>query len=110
MTEKLNSIIDAKIIDLTGLKGIVQDLEQESSQPEFWEDQDNAQVILGKLNQAKSMIERVDNWIAGKDDVLTYLELYDIDNDGKHFHSFTKVFISLTLLNLSMSRIAFSRG
>lgn len=93
----VNSILATKLIDLNALKGVVKDLEEESSQESFWEDQDRAQSVLGELNRARDMVNRVEEWIRGKEDVSTYLELYDLENDGECANCFPITSLSHSL-------------
>ncbi len=93
----VNSILATKLIDLNALKGVVKDLEEESSQESFWVDQERAQSVLGELNRARDMVNRVEEWIRGKEDVSTYLELYDLENDGKCANCFPVTSLSQLL-------------
>eukprot|EP01035_Chromulina_nebulosa_P017219 gene17219-22742_t len=54
-------------------------MEAESTQPNFWDDLDRAQSMLGELNRVKALISRAENWKVNCDDVNTLLELA-IDN------------------------------
>lgn len=63
------------VIDYAALVQQVKDLEQESAQPEFWDDQSKAQATLAELNKVKGMVERVDKWKRNCEDAEMLLEL-----------------------------------
>lgn len=69
------------IFDLPALDAKIQDLEQISAQPEFWEDQTSAQQTLQELNDLKAHIEQLDGWKANIEDTSAILELLEVEMD-----------------------------
>lgn len=64
--------------DSLGYKHLViaaKDLEMTSMQPEFWDDQSNAQAVLTELNNKKSLISKINDWIVQSDDIAAILEM-----------------------------------
>jgi peptide chain release factor 2 len=59
----------------------IQDLEQIAAQPEFWEDQSQAQSTLQELNEYKSHLESFDRWQTFLSDAKTALELLELESD-----------------------------
>ncbi|MEL6490384.1 MAG: peptide chain release factor 2 [Cyanobacteria bacterium J06621_3] len=68
-------------LDVPALNAKIQDLEQLSAQPDFWDDQDNAQRQLQELNDYKSNLSQVEGWKTGLDDSGAILELLDLEED-----------------------------
>ena len=56
-------------------------MEQIAAQPEFWNDQTNAQQTLQELNDLKSHIQQHDQWQASLEDTKAVLELLELDTD-----------------------------
>lgn len=69
------------IFDLPALDAKIQDLEQISAQPEFWDDQTSAQQTLQELNDLKAHIEQLDGWNANIEDTSAILELLEAEMD-----------------------------
>ena len=59
----------------------IQDLEQLSAQPDFWDDQANAQKHLQELNDYKSNLEQVQGWETSLEDSQAILELLELEQD-----------------------------
>ena len=56
-------------------------MEQIAAQPEFWNDQTNAQQTLQELNDLKSHIQQHDQWQASLEDTKAVVELLELDTD-----------------------------
>ncbi|HEY9624880.1 MAG TPA: peptide chain release factor 2 [Crinalium sp.] len=68
-------------LDLPALNAKIQDLEQIAAQPQFWDDQANAQRILQELNDLKSHVEQLHRWQSSLDDAKAILELLELEAD-----------------------------
>eukprot|EP01036_Dinobryon_divergens_P033341 gene33341-43104_t len=75
MSQKIDSNLGKDVIDYKALVSSLKDMETESSQADFWEDQTNAQKLLSEMNRVKSLISRVDKWKTNIDDVSTLLDM-----------------------------------
>ena len=69
------------IFDVPALTAKIQDLEQVASQPNFWDDQTQAQTTLQELNDYKSHLEQFDRWRTDLEDAAATLELLDLEMD-----------------------------
>jgi peptide chain release factor 2 len=69
------------IFDIPALQAKIQDLEQIAAQPEFWDDQANAQKTLQELNDLKSHLEQFQQWRTHLDDAEAVLELLELEPD-----------------------------
>jgi peptide chain release factor 2 len=69
------------IFDLPALTAKIQDLEQLAAQPEFWNDQTNAQRTLQELNDLKSHIQQLERWRSSVEDTKAILELLELEMD-----------------------------
>jgi peptide chain release factor 2 len=56
-------------------------LEQIAAQPEFWGDQNLAQVTMQEMNEFKSHLEQFQQWQNGVEDAKTALELLEMESD-----------------------------
>jgi hypothetical protein len=74
-SEKLATILNKKIVDVPLLQNRIKDLETESGQPGFWENQERAQETLTELSRLKNLKERIEKWISCKEDTETLLDL-----------------------------------
>ena len=63
------------VIDINRLRQAVKDMEAESSQPQFWDNQDKAQELLSELNKVKGTVDRVDAWKTNSEDIEMLLDL-----------------------------------
>ncbi|NET49533.1 MAG: peptide chain release factor 2 [Merismopedia sp. SIO2A8] len=68
-------------LDIPALTARIQDLEQISAQPEFWDDQASAQRTLQELNDLKSHIEQFEGWHTQLGDAQAILELLELEPD-----------------------------
>jgi peptide chain release factor 2 len=65
----------AAAFKIVNLKGEVKDMEQESSQPKFWDDQTKAQSLMSEMNRIKALIDRVEKWTSNTEDVEMLLDM-----------------------------------
>jgi len=75
MKETINGNLSPEVLNYGALVETVRDLELESSQPNFWDDQKNAQDTLTEMNRLKDLIKRVDTWKENTEDVGTLIEM-----------------------------------
>lgn len=75
VSEMVSKNLNEDVINYKELVGKVQDLEQESAQPDFWENQTNAQKVMTEATRLKTLISRVDTWKLYCDDVSTLIEM-----------------------------------
>ena len=69
------------IFDVPALTAKIQDLEEQASQPEFWNHQDIAQKTLQELNDFKFHLEQLDRWRSRLEDARAVLELLELEVD-----------------------------
>jgi len=69
------------VFDVPALNARQQDLEQLASQPDFWDDQKQAQTKMRQLDEVKAQLEQLNRWQAAIDDGRATLELYDLEPD-----------------------------
>ncbi|MDY6940152.1 MAG: peptide chain release factor 2 [Cyanobacteriota bacterium] len=69
-------------LDLPALNAKIKDLEQIAAQPEFWEDQSNAQNTLQELNDLKSSVDRYRDWCGTLEDAKAVIELLEEESDA----------------------------
>ena len=79
--EKVKSYLSNDVLNYKELVGKVKDLEVESSQSGFWDDQSKAQGVLSRMNDLKSMISRIDKWQSACADVEALVEMASEDPD-----------------------------
>lgn len=72
---KIESNLNKDVLNVNNLRSSIKDMETESAQPGFWDDQDTAQGLLTELNRVKSMVARVDLWKSSTEDVGALLEM-----------------------------------
>ncbi len=69
------------IFDVPALNAKIDDLEQLSAQPDFWDDQAKAQKLLQELNDYKSNLSQVEGWGTQLGDAQAILELLELEQD-----------------------------
>ena len=69
------------IFDIPALQAKIQDLEQISAQPNFWDDRNQAQKILQELNDLKANLEQYHEWQNSLEDTKAVLELLELEVD-----------------------------
>ncbi len=68
---------------MPALKARQRDLEQLAAQPDFWNDQENAQSQMRKLDEVKAQLEKLLQWKQYIDDANASIELYDLEPDDQ---------------------------
>ena len=71
------------VFDVPALKARQRDLEQLAAQPDFWNDQQNAQKQMRRLDEVKAQLHQLDGWRSSIDDAKATLELYDLEPDDE---------------------------
>ena len=71
----------AGALDLDNLKTEIAKLEEQSAQPDFWNDVENSQKISQKIGEDKSIVQSYEKLRESYDDVMTMLELAQEEDD-----------------------------
>ncbi|MDJ0800540.1 MAG: peptide chain release factor 2 [Calothrix sp. MO_167.B12] len=79
LSERLGKTQD--YLDIPALQAKIQDLEQISAQPEFWEDRNQAQTTLQELNDLKAHLQQYHQWQSNLEDTKAVLELLELEVD-----------------------------
>ncbi|WP_188021276.1 peptide chain release factor 2 [Synechococcus sp. RS9907] len=79
LTDRLGNAQDC--LDVPALNARQQDLEQLAAQPDFWDDQQNAQKQMRRLDEVKAQLSQLAGWRAAVDDAQATLELYELEPD-----------------------------
>ena len=69
------------VFDVPALNAKQQDLEQLAAQPDFWNDQQNAQKQMRRLDEVKAQLQQLADWRSAIDDAKATLELYELEAD-----------------------------
>ncbi len=69
------------VFDVPALNARQRDLEQLAAQPDFWDDQQNAQKQMRRLDEVKAQLQQLASWRSSIDDAQATLELYDLEPD-----------------------------
>ena len=69
------------VFDVPALNAKQQDLEQLAAQPDFWNDQQNAQKQMRRLDEVKPQLQQLADWGSAIDDAKATLELYELEAD-----------------------------
>ena len=69
------------VFDIPQLKASLKELEQISSQPNFWDNQNTAKIILRKLDDIKDQLSQVKQWNQYIIDANASLELFSLEPD-----------------------------
>ncbi len=69
------------VFDVPALNARQQDLEQLAAQPDFWNDQQNAQKQMRRLDEVKAQLLQLTTWQGAVSDAQATLELYDLEPD-----------------------------
>jgi peptide chain release factor 2 len=67
------------VFDVPALNARQQDLEQLAAQPDFWNDQQNAQKQMRRLDEVKAQLQQLAEWRSAIDDAKATLELYELE-------------------------------
>ena len=79
---KIQSNLSKDVMDVGYLRESVRDMELESSQPGFWDDQEKAQSLLTEMNRVKALVDRVDGWKRNCEDIEALIEMAIDDEAG----------------------------
>jgi peptide chain release factor 2 len=69
------------VFDVPALKARQQDLEQLASQPDFWDDQKQAQAKMRQLDEVKAQLEQLAKWQGAVADAEATVEIYGLEPD-----------------------------
>ena len=78
---KVDANLSKDVMNVAMLKESIRDMEQESSQPGFWDSQEKAQDLLTEMNRVKALVERVEYWKSSCDDIELLLDMAAEDPD-----------------------------
>ncbi|HGY5548638.1 MAG TPA: peptide chain release factor 2 [Prochlorococcus sp.] len=81
LTDRLGQAQDC--LDVPALNASQQDLEQLAAQPDFWNNQQNAQKQMRQLDEVKAQLAELASWCGAVDDAQATLELYDLEPDDE---------------------------
>ncbi|MAH58575.1 MAG: peptide chain release factor 2 [Synechococcus sp. ARS1019] len=81
LTDRLGNAQDC--LDVPALKARQQDLEQLAAQPDFWDDQQNAQKQMRRLDEVKAQLQQLSDWHGAVDDAKATQELYELEPDDE---------------------------
>lgn len=70
------------LFDLAGKNEKIEELEELSGDPEFWNDIDNAQKILQQIKVLKNSVEKYNNLVSAYEDLITLIEIGIEENDS----------------------------
>ena len=70
------------VLDVAKLRAQVADLERQASDPELWNDPENAQKVTSKLSHTQGQIRRVEELRSRLDDAELLWELAESENDA----------------------------
>ncbi|WP_398320615.1 peptide chain release factor 2 [Vulcanococcus sp.] len=79
LTDRLGNAQDC--LDVPALKARQQDLEQLASQPDFWDDQKQAQAKMRQLDEVKAQLEQLAKWQGAVADAEATVEIYGLEPD-----------------------------
>ncbi|MBF2068037.1 MAG: peptide chain release factor 2 [Calothrix sp. C42_A2020_038] len=68
-------------LDIPALTAKIQDLEQVSAQPEFWNDQTKAQRTMQELDEVKAHLSQYQQWQRNLEDTKAVVELLELESD-----------------------------
>ncbi|MGX7092112.1 peptide chain release factor 2 [Hutsoniella sourekii] len=68
-------------LDLEGLEADIADYDHQMSQPGFWDDNEAAQVVIKKSNEAKQAYDSLNNLITQVEELAMAVELYELSQD-----------------------------
>ena len=71
----------AAALDLENLKAEITKLEEESAQPDFWNDSENSQKTLQRMGGLKAKVSQYEKLAENFDDVITMAELANEEDD-----------------------------
>jgi peptide chain release factor 2 len=71
-----------RVLDVDGLRGRIEKLEQEASDPQLWDDQARAQRVTSELSHAQGELRRVEELRGRLDDLPVLYELAAEETEG----------------------------
>ncbi|WP_320666495.1 peptide chain release factor 2 [Prochlorococcus sp. MIT 1307] len=84
LTDRLGNAQDC--LDVPALNARKKDLEQLAAQPDFWNNQKNAQKQMRKLDEVKARLSELVRWQSAIADAKATLELYELEPDMEMLH------------------------
>ena len=94
------------VFDIPKLQASLKDLEEISSQPQFWDDQKKAKILLQSLDDIKYQLFQVKEWEKYIFDANASLELYSLEPDEELI---TESYYGLVSLKNSLDKWEFQR-
>lgn len=93
---KVDSNLSKDVMNVAMLKESIRDMEEESSQPGFWDSQEKAQDLLTEMNRVKALVARVEYWKTSVEDIDLLLDMAaeDPNEAGKSLKQ-SKLFFSI---------------
>ncbi len=82
-TDKLNDLSQA--LNIKNLTDEIATLEEQSAEPDFWNDMENSQKVLQKISQNKATIEKFDKIASLYEDTLVLIDMAIEENDDGLF-------------------------
>jgi peptide chain release factor 2 len=70
------------IFEIDNKQRAIQDLQQKTNDPEFWDNNDEAQIVLKKINLLKNWVDQWEKQKSMLEDLAVMLELQDEDPSG----------------------------
>jgi hypothetical protein len=71
----------SNVIDVDKVSGRIQELEQATLHPGFWDDQGTAQEVMAQISYCKDDLGRVQRWKGTLKDIEAAVELCEDEND-----------------------------
>ena len=71
------------VLDVATLRGQVAELEKQASDPELWNDPDNAQKVTSKLSHTQGQIRRIEDLRSRVDDAEVLWEMAETEDDAR---------------------------
>ena len=81
--------------DIAGTLKEIEELEEKSAAPDFWENMENSQKVLQKTKQLKDKVARYNSLKTSWEDTLTLIELADEENDESMLPEITEAVASV---------------
>lgn len=71
---RLEENLSPNVVNFPMLLGSMKDLELTTSQPNFWDDPAEAQVVVAEQNRVKAMVERIETWKTTVEDIGSLID------------------------------------
>lgn len=75
LSKVVDEYLSRDVLDIMSLKERIRDMEEESGQENFWDDNDKAHKLLTEMNQMKALVDRGERWKSILEDINTLIEL-----------------------------------